>query len=212
MPVHDAEDGIDFRLSEVPGRRHFEVFTLTADDDDDFERVLGLTYTLINTADQFATLKSLGRRVISIEETAREELSNAIAIQYENSKNALLPVHQRIGKKWSSRSNTKKLRKSLIALWLCLANLETLIRSWDEERRTFRESASEDGQLPFFDTDSKSDEARIKSLRLDHLESAVEQVSESLNNSAMVAATLGGALAGGLAGGTLGAVATAIGS
>lgn len=212
VPFDDAEDGVDFRLSEVPGRRHFLVCTSTADDEDDFEHVLGLTYTLIHTADQFATLKSLGRRVISIEETAREELSKAIAIQYEESKNALLPVHERVGKKWTFRQKKRNLRKSVIALWLCIANLETLIRSWEEERRTFIESASEDGQLPFFEIDSKSEDALIQSLRLDHLESAVEQVSQSLNNSAMVAATLGGALAGGLAGGALGALATAIGN
>lgn len=211
LTADQIDDGVDFNLSKIPGRDHFIIAASDADDDDEIEAALGLTYTLIHTANQFANVKTLGQRIIAIEDTARNELSNAIALQYKKAKISLLPLQQRVYARWKSRSTTRQLRETLFALYLCLTNLEKVMRIWEEESRTFKERASEEGLLPFFEGDSKSDEVRIQSLRLNHLESAVEQVSESLNNSAMVAATLGGALAGGLAGGALGAVATAIG-
>ncbi|CDO33314.1 hypothetical protein [Mycolicibacterium porcinum] len=214
MDLPDSAEDRDFyiQLSSREGRiHHFDLWTY-AGDGNDFEVLSSLAFTLMSKANDFATVKTLGRRIIAIEGTAREELTHIIAHQFESSQAALLPAKKRLAAKWTNRATKRHIQHSLVSLSLCLANLETLKRAWEEEKRRFDEKDSTDGQLAFFTTDSKSDEARIRSLNLNHLELAVQQINDSLNNAAMVTATVRGALAGGVAGGVLGALAAALGS
>lgn len=215
LSASEEDDDVDIGLAPIEGHSrassHFDLSTYAADDGD-WDVLQSLAYTLMDTANDFATIKTLGRRIIAIEEAARDELQHVITHQYRNSQVSFLPARKRLVARWKNRSTTRHLRQLLIALSLCLANLETLIRTWDEETRAFDETASEYGQAAFFETDSKSDRARICSLKLTHLESSVQQIADSLNNTAMVTATVGGALAGGLAGGVLGALATVLGT
>lgn len=212
-PESANDDEFDMRLTPIGDAtsRSFELSTY-AEDGDDFEVLHSLAYSLMDTANDFAVVKTLGRRIIAIEETARNQLDHIIIHQYRNSQIALLPVRKRLRARWNNRSTTRHIQHSLTALSLCLANLESLNRSWSEENRHFEDTASTDGQLAYFETDSKSENAQINSLDLSHLEIAVQQVADSLNNTAMVTATVRGALAGGVAGGLLGAIATAFGA
>lgn len=215
LSASDESDGVDIRLKPLERNgstsRHFELYTHAAPGSD-YEVLHSFAYSLMDTANDFSSVKSLGRRIIAIEEVAREQLAHVITHQYRTSQLAMLPPVKRLKARWQNRSMKRHQRHLLIALSLCLANLETLIRTWDEETRSFDENASENGQGAFFQTDSASDRAKIDSLRLNHLESSVQQIANGMDNTAMVTATVGGALAGGLAGGVLGALATAIGN
>lgn len=211
LSKEDIDNETDLRLTRMqrPGPSHFYLSTEMREDN--YEVLLGLAFTLMYTANNFADAKNLGQRIIAIERAAREELQHAIAHQYRSSQIALLPAHNRPVAHWKNRFLRRHLRQLLVTLALCLANLETLIRQWEQEIRHFDEIASEGDQRQFFGTDMRSDEAQIRSLELDHLQSAVEQIANSINTSAMVTATIGGALAGGLTGGMLGAIASIIG-
>lgn len=214
LSASDESEGVDIRLTPIDRygttSRHFELSTYAAHDDD-FTVLHSLAYALMDTANDFASVKTLGRRIIAIEGVARDELAHLITHQYRTSQLGNLPTGKRIKARWQNRSMKRHQRQLLIALSLCLANLESLMRTWDEETRSFDENASESGQGLFFQADFASDRAKISSLRLTHLESSVQQIANGMDNTAMVTATVGGALAGGLAGGVLGALATALG-
>ncbi len=94
----------------------------------------------------------------------------------------------------------REARQILASLWLSIASMEMLRRLWEDRRRSFEDTAQEDELEALFAVDQKEDVAVIESLRLDYMESAVEQVASRLDSRANVTATLGGALAGAAAG------------
>jgi hypothetical protein len=167
--------------------------------------------TVMMTADEFARMKALGIRLMALERAARDQLNHAIVHEYEAAQISAMPFRGRQIARWKNRGARRATRGLLTSLMLSVANLETLMRGWEDSRRDFEEVSADGAQHLLFATDCKRDIANIQSLKLDHLETAVEQLGDSLNNTAMVSATIVGALAGGVAGGVLGAVAAIAG-
>ena len=180
--------------------------------DDELDALTWLSLTLMGTADHFASMKSTGARLLSVERAARSELSHASLHQYEQSQLATLPLGRRILGSWKRRGSRREMRHLVAGLLLSLANMEMLLRLWQDDRQEFEVAAGSAGESIIFDADMRRDIARIENLKLEHLESGVEQLGNSLNNSALAVATAGGALAGGVAGGILGAIAAIIGA
>ena len=90
-----------------------------------------------------------------------------------------------------------------MGLWLSLANVETLRRTWENLRRDFEEDHE---YLAIFVNDYSSDVATIESLEVGHLDATIEQISQSLDNRALLLATVLGALAGEKAGALVGLI------
>ena len=82
----EAEDHVGIKLAplSVAPPRDFDLSTY-ASDGDDFEVLDSLTYTLMDTANDFAIMKMLARRILAIEESARTGLDYIITKQLQNS-------------------------------------------------------------------------------------------------------------------------------
>lgn len=152
----------------------------------------------------FATFKNSGRRIIDIEDALRSDLSHLLFHYHEHtvlvaSGRAPMALYNR----WKARKWRKEAWSLISSIWLGMANIETMRRSWENERRSM---LSEREILPLLQGDSRRDEETIDALETDPIAETVNQVAAALNNRMAVTATLWGALAGGLAGGAAAAI------
>ena len=174
------------------------------DIDDAFEALMWLHLCLSVPCGRFAEMKNLGQRLIDIEHNAGRGLAHLLDHYYEHSRLSTLPPWREIRNRWKNRSWRKEVRYLLVGLWLSLANMETVRQGWADAQRGFENTIDEDGKAYLFAIDYRDDAAAIESINTRSLETAIEQVSDRLDNRTMVAVTFVGGVAGGLAGALVG--------
>ena len=198
------ENGLTFLLSDDSDERSVDVFVPTHDGNFDILEWIYLDVGL--PAERFADLKSIGRRVLDIEESIREQFIHLLSHYHEHASIAARPLWSSLRARWRIRRWRKEARYLVAGLWLSLANVEALRRRWEERRRGFESDIAESEIRPLFAKDYTNDAATVDSLEIEHLDSMINQMSSSLDNRAIMVATVGGALAGGLAGALIGLI------
>ena len=210
MHVYDEEE----TAAEVPdtlgmvmhegGQRAVDVYVPTEGGNFD---ILEWIYLDLRTAlTIFAELKNMGRRILDIEDSIRDQFSHLLGHYYDHASIVAKPFFQSIRDRCRTRGWRKEARQLLAGLWLSLANVEMLRRSWAERHRNFESIVDESETNLLFEKDYRGDVEIIESLDFSHLDSSIEQVSSSLDNRAITIATIGGTLAGGLAGALIGLI------
>ena len=81
----------------------------------------------------FAEFKNLGRRLIDVEHLCRLDLAHVLSHVYEHSQ-LVAEGHSPavLKRRWESRSWQQEVRGLVAAIWLDMANMETLHRNWEE--------------------------------------------------------------------------------
>ncbi len=171
--------------------------------EDNFKLLVWLGLYLSGPASRFAKLKNAGRRIMDLESLTRDQMAHLLGHYYEHSLIAAQPWWKSLKDRWRIRRWRREARQILVGLWLSLANVETLRRTWENLRRDFEEDHE---YLAIFVNDYSSDVATIESLEVGHLDATIEQISQSLDNRALLLATVLGALAGALAGALVGLI------
>jgi hypothetical protein len=173
-------------------------------DESNFEILEWLHSYLGSPASHFAKLKNLGRRVMDIESSIRDQMAHLLSHYYEHAAITAKPLWRSLKDRWRIRWWRREARQILAGLWLSLANVESLRREWQDSRRTFE--GNDDEYMAIFEVDYSNDVAVIESLEVGHLNATIEQISRNLDNRALLFATVVGALAGALAGALVGLI------
>jgi hypothetical protein len=151
----------------------------------------------------FATFKNFGRRLIDLERAVRVDSSHVL--NYFHSHAALVARGKRppvLLERWKSRGWRAKARALVARSWLGMANMETLRRSWDEERDDWMSFYPE--TLGLLQSDYSRDIANVEQLNMEPVADTITRVSTGLDNRTVVLATAWGAVAGGVVGGLAG--------
>jgi len=140
---------------------------------------------------------------MDIESLIRTQVAHLLGHYYEHALITAKPLLRSLKDRWRIRWWRREARQILAGLWLSLANVEALRRSWEESRRDFEDRSS---YMAIFEIDYSDDVAVVESLEVGHLDATIEQVSRNLDNRALLFATVVGALAGALAGALVGLI------
>ena len=162
---------------------------------DNFDVLTWLHIYLGLAAYRFGKLKNMGRRILDIESSIRDQMAHLLGHYYDHARIAARPLWRSFKDRWRTRRWRRAARQILAGLWLSLANVEGLRREWEDSRREFEGRRNE--YMALFLVDYSDDVATIESLEVSHLDATIEQISGNLDNRAVVMATVGGALAGG---------------
>lgn len=201
----------------IESAQHHEDFSLVPDADDRSVRYSGyigfvdpfegldyLAISLGSAVGDFATYKNAGRRIIDIEDALRGDLTHLLSHYHEH---ALLMSEgyapKALHKRWKARGWRREAWSLVSSIWLGMANIETMRRSWSSERADLLGNQE---VLPLLHRDSVRDAEIIEGLEVDPIAETVNQVASALNNRMAVTASVWGALAGGVAGGAAGII------
>ena len=109
-------------------------------------------------------------------------------LQLERADARLLGLFKRWRRTWELRSWRSQSRSLLARLWLGLATLESLKRTWSDERVVFEDETT-NARTVLFDLDQKNDAAAVQSLDLSLVGSAVQEAAGRLDAGALTLAT-----------------------
>lgn len=155
---------------------------------------------------RFSQLKNVGRRIMDLEDTARDSLRSLLALQYQHTCVRGDGVGQYFRRRLALRGWRAESRKLVSRVWLAVASLEVLQRRWARLRSEFEAGTRTDTTLLLFEGDHHHDAEQVSTLDVGGLATAVEQASSRLDTMALTSATTWGALAGGAAGAAVGAL------
>ena len=161
-------------------------------------QVVWVALTVGSALGNFAEFKNYGRRLIDLENECRQDLGHLLTHFAEHARIVNSGWRPRaLSRRWYARGWRKEARSLVADVWLALANIEAIKRSWDQERMNVADS--EEFQ-PLFASDFSRDVITIDALRVEPISENVNQIAGWLNNHSVVMATGLGALAGGAAG------------
>lgn len=159
--------------------------------------------TIKEPAAEFAQAKNLARRILDLENEMQSMTIALINHDYATLQRSQDGFFRRIGhrfggawKAFRGKGRAKEENVLISSLWLAMASLSTLQRTYRETERDYLESASEWADPELFSGDLKSDESRVGSIDPEFPRAAIEHKSTRLDNRGVVWATAGGAVAG----------------
>lgn len=161
---------------------------------------------LMNTGQLFATFKNEARRILELEQFAQLLVSNLLV---EES-----PRYERGAAKWhwrvlgflkriitlSAIRRSFRVRRISSDLWLCMANIDLLMRRIAESQFDLAQSFGNEKSQALFKQDLQRDQDALKRIDLGFARSAVEQSATRRDSRTVAVSTVLGALAGALAG------------
>lgn len=168
------------------------------------EHLLSIYFAISQQLGIYADFKNQGRRLIDLEDIAREDTAHLLMHNYAHAANAVKPFWVRPLAYWRGRGWRREARSLIAGLWLILVNMESLQRSWDEESRSLFQFGLDADLL--LGTDHKNDLDMIHALDIKSVTNAMAEVSTRLDNRTVALATGWGALGGAVAGGAVGGI------
>jgi hypothetical protein len=137
---------------------------------------------------RFTDMKNTARRMQEVEFLVRGLAGELMQLQLERADARLLGLFKRWRRTWELRSWRSQSRSLLARLWLGLATLESLKRTWSDERVVFEDETT-NARTVLFDLDQKNDAAAVQSLDLSLVGSAVQEAAGRLDAGALTLAT-----------------------
>jgi hypothetical protein len=161
------------------------------------EAALSLHYAADIPTLQFSILKNGARRLRDLEAVTRGLLVQLLVLNRSRAVSQAIPIWRlrRYRALWQSRKSRREAARVIAEVWLGLAALENLRRTWDEDRLQFHHAQGTSVVGPLYGRDYADDEAAVLSMNMTLVRSAVESTAARLDNRSVTLATTTGAAA-----------------
>lgn len=171
---------------------------------DDIDNVVEVFDRLYSTFEKYACAKTVGDRIVDLEDQASGDSAVLMAINYKHASRAGLPRPRAFTDAWRLIGSRKYSRKLIARMWLAVALIERQERYWRQLESRFRSSLEKNDLQAFGeDFDVHSDE--IRSLDLALVKTTLNDMGTRFDNRSIVWATALGAAAG-IAGAVVGGI------